>query len=219
MRPGNTRYPRTRRILLDHFETIVRMAKTLNGSASENLRRTLFYYAKTGEDDFDAVKARLHVDLPQSQTPKYDHAQAYWSGGRLIDDLPQKAPQTNSVLATEIARRVSELYGKVPDVRLNAHVALAEARYKAKRALVGTLDNPEEVARACSVDLLTAQAFLAVARRATQSLYTEPPEHHGADGPVGSDVEGTLVQAENAGTPAPKERPNCAASIAALFPY
>ena len=214
MRPTNTRYPRTRRILLDHFETIVRMAKTLNGSASENLRRTLFYYANTGEGEFDAVKARLHVDLPQSQTPKYDHAQAYWSGGRLIDDLPhlpQKAPQTNSVLAVEIARRVSEIYGKVPRLRLNAHVALAEARYNEKRELVGKLHNPEEVARACSVDPLTAQAFLAVAPRA-QSLYTELTV-----GPVADDVEGTLVQAENAGTPAPKERPSCAVSIAALF--
>jgi hypothetical protein len=217
MTPGNTRYPRTRRILLDHFDTIVRMAKTLDGSESENLRGTLFYYAKTKENDFDAVKARLHVHLPQSQTPKYDHAQAYWSGGRLIDDLPQKAPQTNSVLAKEIARRVSEKYGNVQRLRLNAHVALAEARYNAKRELVGKLHNPEEVARACSVDLLTAQAFLAVAPREAQSLYTELPElpePHGADG---ADAEGTLVQAENAGTPAPKERPSCAASIAALF--
>jgi hypothetical protein len=217
-----TRYPRTRRILLDHFETIVRMAKTLNSSASENLRGTLFYYAKTDEDDFDAVKARLHVDLPQSHTPKYDHAQAYWSGGRLIEDLPhlpQKAPQTNSVLATEIARLVSIQYGKVVSARLKAHVALAEERYNAKRGLVGTLHNPEQVARACSVDLLTAQAFLAVVRR-TQSLYTELTEPHGADGPVGpvaDDGAGALVQAENAGAPAPKERPSCAVSIAALF--
>jgi hypothetical protein len=68
--------------------------------------------------------------------------------------------------------------------------------------------------------LLTAQAFLAVARRESQSLDTElsePPEPDGPVGPVGADVEGTLAQAENAGTPAPKERPTCAASIAALF--
>jgi hypothetical protein len=123
---------------------------------------------------------------------------------------------SDSPIAREISALVSSKYKEVQTPRLHAHVALAEARYNEKRGLVGTLHNPEEVASACSVDLLTAQAFLAVARRA-QSLYTELPElpePHGADG---ADAEGTLVQAENAGTLAPKERASCAESIAALF--
>jgi hypothetical protein len=211
-----TQYPRTRRVLVAHFDTIVEMAKNLNGSASYDLGGTLFFYANVLRNDFSAVKKLLSLARTDPDTEQtYDHAKAYWVGGRLIDDLPQKAPHlSDSPIAREITALVSSKYTGVQKRRLHAHVALAEARYIAKRELVGKLHNPEEVARACSVDLLTAEAFLAVARRASQSLYTELP---GADGADGADAEGTLVQAENAGAPAPKERPSCAVSIAALF--
>ena len=219
---ARTHYPRTRRVLVAHFDTIVGMAKNLNGSASYDLARTLFFYANVPRDDFSAVKNLLSLARTNQDTEQiYDHAEAYWVGGRLIDDLPQKAPHSSdSLIAREITALVSSKYTGVQTRRLHAHVALAEARYKTNRGLVETLPNPEEVARVCSVDLLTAQAFLAVARREAHSLYTEPPDPyggHGADGPVGADGAGTLVQAENAGTPAPKERPSCAVSIAALF--
>jgi hypothetical protein len=215
-----THYPRTRRVLVAHFDTIVGMAKNLNGSASYDLASTLFFYASVPRNDFSAVKNLLSLARTDPDTEQiYDHAEAYWVGGRLIDDLPQKAPQSSdSPIAREITALVPSKYKRVQTRRLHAHVALAEARYNAKRELVGTLHNPEEVARECSVDLLTAQAFLAVARREAQSLYTEIPETHGADGPVGPVADdGAGAQAENAGTPAPKERPSCAVSIAALF--
>jgi hypothetical protein len=213
-----THYPRTRRVLVAHFDTIVGMAKNLNGSASYDLGGTLFFYASVLRNDFSAVKKLLSLARTDPETEQtYDHAQAYWVGGRLIDDLPQKAPHSSySPIAREITALVYSKYPGVQKRRLHAHVALAEARYSATRELVRTIHNPEEVASACSVDLLTAQAFLAVARRA-QSLYTEIPEPHRADGPVAHDGPG--AQAENAGTPAPKERLSCAASIAALFSY
>jgi hypothetical protein len=206
-------------VLVAHFDTIVGMAKNLNGSASYDLARTLFFYANVPRNDFSAVKNLLSLARTDPDTEQiYDHAKAYWVGDRLIDDLPKKAPQSSdSPIAREISALVSSKYKGVQTRRLHAHVALAEARYDATRGLVGKLHNPEEVARACSVDLLTAQAFLAVAPRA-QSLYTElsePPEPDGPVGPVADDGAG--AQAENAGTPAPKERASCAESIAALF--
>lgn len=209
LKEKKTDYPRTRHILLQYFDTIVRMAlnaksRDNNDKTSNNFYQTLFFYANA--ETFDGVKERLNVTNLENP-PRYDYARAYWTTDRLIDDFPASEPPTPESeiarkLAIKIVSRVKAKYTVNPaQRRLKAHVALAEARYTQKRQLLATLHTAADVAEKCSVDLFTAEAFLALARLAeSQKLYTEEPQV-------------VVDRAE-----LPKSEPaSCAESISALF--
>jgi hypothetical protein len=157
-------------------------------------------------DAKSGAKGLLTRSLPthsRKPPPKYDHARAYWCGdGRLIDDLrgpprpdleprrPDLEPRRpESVVGAKIRELAAETYADALDARrLEAHVALAERRFDEKRQrLSGVLAARHDAAleafvvrTVCSVDELTARAFVAAARDAASrpplpELYTAEP--------------------------------------------
>jgi hypothetical protein len=173
----------------------------------------------------------LLYQLPTAATRNdYDHARAYWGGvGRLIDDLGGADRVANrpeeSALGNKIRKLALETYENVHEGRLKAHIVLAQRRFDQKRAILetrindGTYDLGDErkefyLRTFCSVDGLTAQAFVQVIRDSAREARTVV---------LYTPREGDLVEEQGSESePEPKQgsqepSASCASAIAALL--
>lgn len=195
--PKAARYPRTRSILSRHFSVVWAMMLAHDAPLEES-QKAGFMVATYGRfargTEREGAQRSLLPPKPQKEPSPHDHARDYWLGvGRLIDDLPRSAARSAGAEDSPVGRRIRELVTrKYPDAnegRLRAHIALAVPRFEAKRgrlAWVRTSYDDSDlhafmVRNTCSVDRLTAEAFVGVLRATTSqpaALYT--PE--GAEG-------------------------------------
>ena len=183
------RYPRTRSILSRHFSVVWAMMLA-HDAPLEETQKAGFMVATYGRfapgTEREGAQRSLLTPKPQKAPSPHDHAADYWLGvGRLIDDLPRSAARSAGAEDSPVGRRIRELvkrrYPGADEGRLRAHIALAVPRFEAKRGMLGwvptSYDNSDFhaflVRNTCSVDRLTAEAFVEVLREPRlPTLYT-----------------------------------------------
>jgi aminoglycoside phosphotransferase (APT) family kinase protein len=179
-----TRYPRTRSILSKHFSVVWAMMLAHDAPLEETQKAGFMVAAYGGFlHGTEREKARgVLFPLPNARFAPHDHARDYWLGvGRLIDDLPLSVAFTDaeaSPVASKIRALVKHKYPDANENRLRAHIALAVPRFEAKKGMLAwvrsSYDDSEFhaflVRNTCSVDRLTAQAFVEVLRDSAPPL-------------------------------------------------
>jgi hypothetical protein len=199
-RKTQTRYVRTRRLLHDYFDTVWKMMeahdKFLRHSQKAVHMVSHYGHLEPGKEKEGAKKLLFQLFKSPPSVTNDTHARAYWSGvERLIDDLRRRGADPGpeeSALGAKIRHLAVERYTDVDEYRLKAHIALAERRFADKRLMLtdgvrdgryklGEALNEFFVRNACSVDRLTAQAFVEVIQESARQqppvdLYTEEPE-------------------------------------------
>lgn len=197
------RYPRTRSILSRYFDVVWAMMLA-HDAPLEETQKARFMVATYGRFAPGTERDGAHSVLLMPKTHRapspHDHARDYWLGvGRLIDDLPRSAADLSGAEDSPVGRRIREVvkrrYPEADEERLRAHIALAVPRFEAKRDMLGWVTTSYVngdfhaflVRNTCSVDRLTAEAFVEVLREPRlPTLYT------------------------------PRAKPDCARAIAAL---
>jgi hypothetical protein len=224
-----TRYVRTRALLKKYFETVWTMMLAYDNrkSPSQTAMYMISHYGQLKPGDEKEGARRLLFQLQRATKNGDEHARAYWSGvGRLIDDLGADLVanrQEESALGKKIRELALARYNRVDEARLKAHIVLAQRRFDEKRGVIepliraGTYSLGDErrefyIRNACSVDRLTAEAFVLVildsAREAQPVVLYTPPEGDPRE-EQGSEPE------PQQGPQGPSE--SCASAIAALL--
>lgn len=183
---GPSRYARTRRILIEHFDTVWSMMlahdQTIKRQSQRASSMVKWYgHLKAGREKIEA-RTRLTQNSPPAKPNAHDHARDYWCGpDRLIDDLPAEASVSSEAEASPVASKIRELvmrqYPEAAERRVEAHIALAVPRFEAKKRELDWVRRDYDggdlhaflVRNKCSVDRLTSEAFVEFLRE------TEPP--------------------------------------------
>lgn len=186
---GTSRYARTRRILIEHFDTVWSMMlahdQTIKRQSQRASSMVKWYgHLRVGREKTEALTRLTHNNnSPLPAKPNaHDHARDYWCGpDRLIDDLPAEASVSSEAEASPVASKIRELvkrqYPEAAERRVEAHIALAVPRFEAKRRELDWVRRDYDggdlhaflVRNKCSVDRLTSEAFVGLLRE------TEPP--------------------------------------------